>query len=411
MLKSLHAGLTAWYVGLTMILYALGSMCAMVVFASGLTSSLIEGLKESLVEIRPSIEFSDGHPTLVRWAQAARTAKLNLSSSVQIFDLQHRILEEYGPQGIPELAAGHISSGSGPNAQSLSSRYEAVDEHGVPRGFLQVQVSTKHRDEAVRHFGFTLLVIAPFLAVGVGVAGYLFAGKAVKPTEESLDLLRRFVADAGHEFNTPITIIEASLQTLRELLSEKSVEREVVDIIERASERMKNLSANLILLAKMETPQAAFPKVPIALREVIEPLVEEFEELARSKEITLAFEPVPPLTVVGHANSLRRMFSNLLNNAIRYTEPGGTVRLAARAQDSEVIVSVEDTGIGIPPESMPRIFDRFYRVDKSRSRSAGGSGLGLSIVKAVVDSHQGTIKAESKVGQGSKFTVILPGRA
>jgi signal transduction histidine kinase len=112
--------------------------------------------------------------------------------------------------------------------------------------------------------------------------------------------------------------------------------------------------------------------------------------------------------MLGHNESLSRMLSNLLNNAIRYTDTGGSVTVTVAAREENVAFVIQDTGIGMPEDSLTHIFERFYRVDKSRSRAAGGSGLGLSIVKAIVDSHKGTVKVESELGKGSRFTVAIP---
>jgi signal transduction histidine kinase len=227
---------------------------------------------------------------------------------------------------------------------------------------------------------------------------------------QTLDLLRRFVADAGHEFNTPITVIEASVQTLEEMFKEKDMPPDVLDVITRASARMRDLAASLMLLARMENPELVTKRVPLDLTESLEPLVAEFRQIGKGKGITITWEAPPKAQVLGHEDSLRTMVSNLLDNALRYTEPGGKVSFNIQAQEATVTLTVEDNGIGIPPESVNHIFERFYRVDKSRSRAAGGSGLGLSIVKAIVDAHKGVIKVESSLSHGTKFVVVLPAR-
>jgi signal transduction histidine kinase len=255
------------------------------------------------------------------------------------------------------------------------------------------------------------LILAPFFALSVWLAGYFFSAKAVEPVGETLELLRRFVADAGHEFNTPISTIEASVQTLEELFIDQDIPLEVLEGITRASARMRDLAANLMLLARMENPELYAKRAPVNLTEFLPKLVREFSTLAQQKEITISCHVPSSLVILGHEESLRTMVSNLLDNALRYTEQGGTISLNVTSDDTSVMLSVEDNGIGIPAESLHHIFERFYRVDKSRSRAAGGSGLGLSIVKAIVEAHKGIIKAESQPGVGSKFTVTLPARS
>jgi signal transduction histidine kinase len=259
-------------------------------------------------------------------------------------------------------------------------------------------------------FEFTFLMMAPVLAVALGAAGYVYSGKAVQPVDKTLQVLRRFVADAGHEFNTPITVIEASLQTLEETLKENGIPTDVLDMISRASSRMKDLAASLILLARIESPDVELPKTTVNVREMLESSVQEFSGLSRSKEIQLQCGTLPNALVYANEESLRIMFNNLIQNAIRYTEPGGTVTVNGTASENELTIVVEDSGIGIDAGNLEHIFDRFYRADKSRSRAAGGSGLGLSIVKAIVEAHKGTIQAQSELGVGSKFTVTLPSK-
>jgi two-component system phosphate regulon sensor histidine kinase PhoR len=131
-------------------------------------------------------------------------------------------------------------------------------------------------------------------------------------------------------------------------------------------------------------------------------------EQARDRNVLLRSIDIPAATVFGDRDALTRVFTNLIENSIRYTPSGGNIIVGGWKQDTAVCISIEDTGIGIPPESLPNIFDRFFRVDKARTREAGGTGLGLAIVKAIVDAHGGDVTVESHVGKGSKFTVVLP---
>jgi len=407
MLNSLRGQLTSWFVGLFVALYCIGCVCGLVVFDSVLTAQLDEDLRELRSEIRPSVDFQSRKPTLKVWAENISSQQQPLTT-IQLYDSKGNILEHYGPAGVEKLAYGTLFQKRSAQNISVRSLYKALqDSDGNTMGYLQVQVSTKHRDDALHQFGLTLLIMAPFFALAVWLAGYFFSAKAVQPVGQTLDLLRRFVADAGHEFNTPITVIEASVQTLEENLKENE-SREILEVISRASARMRDLAASLMLLARMENPELAAKRVPIEINEVLIPVVEEFRGLAAQKDIRIKVAMPPHIVVTAHADSLRTMISNLLDNALRYTESGGTIAVNVVPQESAVIVTVEDTGIGIPPESLGHIFERFYRVDKSRSREAGGSGLGLSIVKAIVDAHKGIVKAESQIGVGTKFTVVLP---
>jgi two-component system, OmpR family, manganese sensing sensor histidine kinase len=413
MLESLRWRLTVWFIILSLMLYAAGGIFGIFVLAGALTGSLDDELHRLLPEIRPSVEVLDGKPTLRTWSENAKNANLKFMPTIQLYNSQGDLIEHYGAPGVSTLKQGTLRSGTGDAAMSVRSEFRRVlttdlAGHENVIGYLQIQVSTKHQDEVIKQFILMTLVIAPFVAIGLGLCGYVFSGKAVQPVAQTLQLLRRFVADAGHELNTPITVIEASLQTVEEMRRDNEDPSEVLEVISRASARMKDLAGNLMLLARMESPELVSPRIQLQARDIVLPLVQEFAELAKQKQIQLICKPVPPLQLIGHAESLSRMLSNLLNNALRYTEPGGTVTVSVARQEEEIAFTVLDTGIGIPHENLEHIFERFYRVDKSRSRAVGGSGLGLSIVKAIVDMHKGTVRVDSTIGKGSCFTVLLP---
>jgi signal transduction histidine kinase len=408
MLNRLKLRLTIWFVCLSLVLYAAGGILAWVLFETGLSASLEDELNGLATEIRPSVEYIRNQPTLNRWSARARDETQIVT--LQLFDAQGKLLERYGPAGVPYLASGPVALHTGKIVTRLRSKNYPLTHNRQILGYLQVQVPTKHHDDAMSQFEFTFLMMAPVLAVALGAAGYVYSGKAVQPVDKTLQVLRRFVADAGHEFNTPITVIEASLQTLEETLKENGIPTDVLDMISRASSRMKDLAASLILLARIESPDVELPKTTVNVREMLESSVQEFSGLSRSKEIQLQCGTLPNALVYANEESLRIMFNNLIQNAIRYTEPGGTVTVNGTASENELTIVVEDSGIGIDAGNLEHIFDRFYRADKSRSRAAGGSGLGLSIVKAIVEAHKGTIQAQSELGVGSKFTVTLPSK-
>jgi signal transduction histidine kinase len=161
----------------------------------------------------------------------------------------------------------------------------------------------------------------------------------------------------------------------------------------------------------MESPQLETKRVPIDLDKLVHNLLEEFDELFKAKGVELKGSTIQSAPIYGDPDSLKRLVTNLLQNALRYTEPGGSVVISVENTPRFAKLKVADTGIGIPADSLPRIFDRFYRVDKSRSRQAGGVGLGLSIVKAIVDAHKGKVEVHSKVDSGTVFSIMLPMRS
>jgi two-component system phosphate regulon sensor histidine kinase PhoR len=181
----------------------------------------------------------------------------------------------------------------------------------------------------------------------------------------------------------------------------------MVSVLEEV-ERMTKLADNLLLVSREDAKVVGGSYSPISLDELVREVAGHMKAVADESGIALSIGAIPTTVVEGDADSLRQVFFNLLDNAVKYTRPGGSVTVRGRLDNQEGVVEVADTGIGIPAESLPRIFDRFYRVDKSRSREMGGTGLGLSICKALVETHGGRIEAESVLGEGSTFRVVLP---
>lgn len=226
--------------------------------------------------------------------------------------------------------------------------------------------------------------------------------------EQSFDAMRQFTADASHELRTPLTAIRTEAEVaLRAARSPEQYERVLASVIEEV-ERMTKLADNLLLLSREDARATPMMRRPLALDELVRAVAEDMTAVARQAGVTLTIAELAAATIEGDADRLRQVFFNLLDNAINYTPTEGSVTVRGRLGDGWVAVEVADTGIGIPREHLPRIFDRFYRVDKSRSRDLGGVGLGLSISKALVESHQGQIEVESTPGKGSTFRVILP---
>lgn len=228
-----------------------------------------------------------------------------------------------------------------------------------------------------------------------------------------LERVRRdFVANASHELRTPIASIRAVAETLGHAPSDPHlVARFVPPLIEEA-ERLSSLVSDLLDLARAEGAQHA-PFAPIALAEPVSRAVERLRAKAQRHDIEVRWQP-PAFSprVSGEANGLEQVAFNLLDNALSYTPSGGRVELRLSQRDAaEVRFEVSDTGTGIPAADLPRVFERFYRVDKARSRAEGGTGLGLAIVKHIVENHAGHVEVQSELGRGTTFRVQLPALA
>lgn len=225
-----------------------------------------------------------------------------------------------------------------------------------------------------------------------------------------LDAVRSdFVANVSHEIRTPATVIAGFAETLLSLDLDDTSRRDYLTAILRQSETMGRLVGDLLMLASLERSVDKLDESPVELRPLLETLLDEARALSGGKHtIGLKFEgPARILAVLAEIESAVR---NLLTNAVRYTPPGGSIELTWRVRDDEGWLAVSDTGIGIAADHLPRITERFYRVDRSRSRDTGGTGLGLAIVKRIANRHHAAFKIDSQPGKGSTFTLRLPAR-
>jgi signal transduction histidine kinase len=225
--------------------------------------------------------------------------------------------------------------------------------------------------------------------------------------ERAFSAQRRLVADASHELRNPLAIVQTNLDVaLAASESDPERLRHAALVARRATDRMARLVDDLLALARLESP--ALRRNPVDLWELARESGEEFAASAEGRGVVLETTGGSGIAVLGDRDTLKRAVGNLLENAIRHSPVGGRVQIAAAGDNGWVALSVEDEGPGIPREHQTRVFDRFYRVDKARSRSAGGSGLGLAIVRQIAEAHGGTVELVSEPGRGSAFTLRLP---
>jgi two-component system phosphate regulon sensor histidine kinase PhoR len=219
-----------------------------------------------------------------------------------------------------------------------------------------------------------------------------------------------FVANVSHELRTPLTAIKGYAEALQDAAQDDPAQRSrFLEVIRTHTDRLNLIITDLLLLSKIESGQIPLKREPVKLPALLDRTLRLLSRLIEQKQhkVVTAIPPgLPP--ILGDEERLGQVFSNLLDNAIKYTPDHGTITLAAEVVQDMVEVRVEDTGIGIPPQDLPRIFERFYRVDKARSRELGGTGLGLAIVKHLVEGHGGSVSVESLPGQGTRFLVRLP---
>ena len=231
-------------------------------------------------------------------------------------------------------------------------------------------------------------------------------------TERMEKSRRDFIANVSHELRTPLTSIQGYTETLLDSPLEDNHVRDFLEIIRKNAARMSRLTEDLLTLARVESGEQRFDMQPVSAEELLQDALESFREVARSYGVELGVELVIENALPGgHVNAdreaIHQIFSNLIENALKYAASGKKVILGARQVASGVEFFVRDFGPGISSEHLPRLFERFYRVDKARSRESGGTGLGLAIAKHIVLAHRGTIRAESELNHGSTFLFIL----
>ena len=226
--------------------------------------------------------------------------------------------------------------------------------------------------------------------------------------EKSVKKIKQFSGDVSHELRTPLTIIRGEIEVLlRKERNKEEYQKTLKSTLEEAA-YLERIIDDLLFLSRIEALEKKESDKRAKLDEILLNVVESQELTANKKSITLDIRKVEPSEINGEEILLERMITNVIDNAIRYTLPHGKVEVTLEKKDGSIIFLVQDTGIGIPEESLPLIFDRFYVVDKSRSKETGGLGLGLSIVKRVVDCHGGKIEIKSELKKGTSFSVRFP---
>lgn len=315
---------------------------------------------------------------------------------------------------------------------------------------IQVGLSLENAINAQRRLFIILILGGPFLLLLVGIGGSFIIRRALRPVksvvqtaqkisaenlsmriesggrrdeigqlvdtfnsmiarlEGSVDKIRRFSADVSHELRTPLTIIRGEVEVILRKDRDKKEYREILGSILEETQQMENIIDDLLLLSRARSVHNKMVLEDFPLHETVQEVVDKFIPAAAGKEIPMEAEDMAAVTFTGKRTLIERMVTNVIDNAIRYTQPGGAIKIALKKEAEAALLTVTDSGIGIPPEALPVIFDRFYVVDKSRSKESGGTGLGLSIVKWIADIHDIKIDVDSRPDRGTTFTFLFP---
>lgn len=232
--------------------------------------------------------------------------------------------------------------------------------------------------------------------------------ESMKKIEFEKMIRQEFFINASHELKTPITSIRGYIELLENgMATDENMKMEFMSRIKKEAQNMTSLINDILMISRLETKEAEVTITEVRICPLINELIASLKPLATENEVTIEMS-CKPIALSANYGQMRELFNNLITNAIKYNKPNGMVKISVTTEGKDALFIVEDTGVGIPEESKQRIFERFYRVDKGRSKKMGGTGLGLSIVKHIVNYNNGSIELDSKEGRGSRFTVRIP---
>lgn len=274
-------------------------------------------------------------------------------------------------------------------------------------GYARASQSSADFDKTLRQLDIGLASGIFLSLVFSSIGGVFLTRQAMQPVEESFQRLKQFTADASHELRGPLMAIKSNVAVaVKYPEGMRATDADKFKAIASATTQMTQLTEDLLLLARTEKTPSQEHK-PIDLEMLLDSLVRLYAPQAQEKDINLKVTLTRHLHLLGDPVHLSRLFSNLIENALQYTHEGGTVEIHSSREGHYLLISIRDTGMGIAPENLKHIFERFWRADQARSYQAGGSGLGLAIAQSIAQSHGGLITVTSQVGVGSCFTVRL----
>lgn len=307
-----------------------------------------------------------------------------------------------------------LSNGSDLRTATFNNEPQRVESFTITDGSSNVYVIQISRDVSGQDIGLHKLQLLLLLGAIVGIIlsglGSLFlANRALVPIREAFAQQRQFTADASHELRTPLALIRANAETLsRSGVKLPPEDSELVGEIILETDHLNRLIGDLLTLARGDSQNIQIAQKPVDLRALVSDVHDDLRYIAESRGIQSEVTLDGPVTIQGDEGRLRQLLLILLDNSLKYTNPGGHVDLKLGRSENHARLIVSDTGIGIPQKDLPRVFERFYRVDRAREHDSGGTGLGLAIADWIVHAHHGSIKAESEPGKGTRVLVDLP---
>jgi two-component system, OmpR family, manganese sensing sensor histidine kinase len=376
------------------------------------TRSLSEQITDKLIAIgkgaAANVEFEKGRLTVE--SDFRPQDLIAYHQALQWFDTQGKLITQQGKTvlTLPFLPNKMVQTQTGKVPIQVVTVPIISSDNGELVGYVRVSQSLEEFNETLEKLDWVLGGGIIITLVFSGIGGILLTRQAMQPIEESFQRLKQFTADASHELRSPLMAIKINAELPLEYPEEISPkDAEKFQAIASATNQMTRLTEDLLLLARTD-------KIPTQNRDVLNltsilnNLIQLYKPQAEAKQINLKFQLTPNFQIIGDAVQLTRLFTNLIENAFYYTPSKGVVEIKTSRVGSQLYVNVQDTGVGIAPQDIDKVFERFWRGDRSRSYWLGGSGLGLAIAQAIAQNHGGLISVTSQLGVGSCFTVRLP---
>lgn len=457
--RSIRFRLTTWYAALLAATFICSAVLVWLTLSHSITATVDKELRARYATVRSYVEQESSGRGIAHLRK-----ELNEDAAVSAGSAYLRIADEHGvllfgsprtdgwPVSIPkrrELPKAGVLQTVRPGGKAMR-----VLSAPAAIGTVQIGLPLDEFQEMQQGFLWTVILGAPLLLVVAAGAGYWMSGRALRPVDhiavaaqritsknlserlpysgagDELDRLSgvlnemlaelesafarvtQFTADASHELRTPLAIVRTTAELMRSRTRRPEEHDQAWTSVLAQTDRTSQLVNDLLTLARGDSGADALTLEATNLEPVARAAAAEMQVLAASKEVLLHFTTRTRPVVLADADALHRVFTILLDNALKAVAPGGVIRMSLTLKDEpesqSAVVAVEDNGPGIGPEDLPHIFDRFYRVSKDRSRETGGAGLGLAIAKWIVSRHDGMIQVESQLGQGASFSVILP---
>lgn len=408
MFKKIQYRLLFSYLTVFALILGTSAILTKIVFVRSLTRQLTERLTALGQGAAANAEYENGR---INVESDFSVPNLNIQGqALQWFDSQGNLVAQQGKNvlNLPLSVNEPVQIQKG-NVQIQAVTLPIIDSDEKKLiGYVRVSQSRKEFEETLERLNWGLGSGVAVALIVSGISGIWLTRQAMQPIEASFQRLKQFTADASHELRSPLMAIKSNTAVaLKYPEGMRETDREKFEAIASASWQMTRLTEDLLFLARNDkVPQGN--REAINLTSILQELVQLYQPQAVAKQINLQFQLAKELYLLGDSAQLTRLFTNLMQNAIHYTRSGGTVEITANSTDTHLIVKVRDTGVGIAPEHLEKIFERFWRADKSRSYHSGGSGLGLAIARTIARNHGGEITVTSEVGVGSCFTVCLP---